>query len=129
MKHFLFTTNIDQSELNDRFTSEKWPFFFNTKNAGNLKKGDRVIFYHGGPGNHKFIANAKISSITNTSKTREIGIVEISKWKNPIDITEIFEELEIIKNPKCYGVYLAGGIKNLSPNDFESIMRLHKANL
>lgn len=127
MDHFLFTTNIEQDELDKRFDSKKWPFFFNTRNQKNLKKGDRIIFYQGGTGNHKFFADAIIVSVTNTPKTKEINIAEISKWKKPVDITEIYEKLDIIKQPKCYGVYLAGGIKKLSQKDFERIIHAHKS--
>ncbi len=128
MSHFIFTTNIEQTELDERFNSKKWPFFSNTRNQKQLKKKDKVIFYQGGIDNHKFFADAVVGSVTNTSETKEIHITNISKWKLPIDIKEIYEKLEIIKQPKCYGVYLAGGIKKLSQRDFESIMRLHKSN-
>ena len=128
MDYFLFTTNIGHTELDKRFNSKKWPFFFNTRNQNNLKRGDKVIFYQGGMGNHKFFADTIIESVTNTSKIKEINITEISRWNTPIDITEIYEKLEIIKQPKCYGVYLAGGIKKLSQKDFETIMHSRESN-
>jgi len=128
MNHFLFTTNIEQTELDTRFNLKKWPIYLHTRNRKNLKGGDKVIFYQGGKDNHKFFANAKILSVTKTSKTNEINITNILKWKIPIDITEIYEKLEIIKQPKYYGVYLAGGIKKLTQKDFENIMDLHKSN-
>lgn len=128
MNYFLFTTNIDQIELEKRFSIKKWPFFFNTKNVKNLQKDDRVIIYQAGTGNHKFVADITILSVTNTSKIKEIHITDISKWKKPIDIATLFDKLEIIKKPQHYGVYLAGGIKTLSLTDFTTILKAHNSN-
>ena len=126
MNYFLFTTNSDQTELEKRFSTKKWPFFFNTKNARNLKKGDKCIIYWAGIGNQKFIADAEILSVTDTTKIKEIKFSKISIWKKPFPIKKIYEKLDIIKQPKYFGVYLAGGIKNLSPKDFETIIFSYK---
>ena len=126
MGHFLFTTNHEQKEIDRRFNTKKWPFFFNTKNVRNLEKNDSVIIYEAGVGKHQFIADAKISSVTNTEKIKEINLTDVSLWKKPINIKLIYEKLEIIKNPQCYGVYLAGGIKTLTTKDFTTIMQEHK---
>jgi len=121
---YIFVINDTEKEFSKRIKAKKWPTYTNTVNARHLKKGDQIIFYKAGTGNHIFSGSANIDSVDVNEKGRgEVTLVKIEVWKNPVEITKIYDKLKIIKNPAYYGAYLAGGIKKLTESDFEFIVR------
>ena len=126
MSHFIFVINDTEIELDRRLFAKQWPFYENTNNVRNLKGGDKIVIYEAGLNKHRFVSDAEIDSVTNTAKQKVINLRNVSKWKKFIDIKNIYENLEIIKKPEYYGVYLAGGIKRINPSDFELIVSNHR---
>ena len=91
--------------------------------ADKLKKDDKILFYLAGTGMHKFAGSAVVYSLSEDKKGRFVKIDSIQVWKKTIEIKKIMGNLEIIKNPKYYGAYLAGGIKRLSESDYNLISK------
>jgi hypothetical protein len=122
MRYFIFNINDIEKELDDRLDAKKWPLYPKTKNVENMVKGDLVLFYQAGAGFHVFAGEAVVLGTTLRTKNRHVKFSSAEKWKNKVDIKKIYEELEIIKNPKYYGAYLAGGVLKLSKNDYDLII-------
>ena len=89
--------------------------------ADKLKKEDKILFYLAGTGMHKFAGSAMVDLLSEDKKGRFVKIDSIQVWKKTIEIKKIMGNLGIIKNPKYYGAYLAGGIKRLSESDYNLI--------
>lgn len=123
MNYFLFVINNTEEEFEKRIKSKQWPFYETTKNIRNLNTGDKIVFYQAGSDKHQFAGDAKIGFVKNTSEERKITLHDISKWKKPVDIKKIYDNLEIIKKKECFGVYLVGGIKKLTSNDYKTIIK------
>ena len=126
MAYFLFIASGEPSETRRRVSAKKWPFFSNTKNADKIEKGDRAIIYQGGTGGQQFVADVEVASVTDTDKNKEIVFSKANVWKKPLQIKMVYFNLDIIKRPEYFGVYLAGGIKNLSKKDFDTIVAARK---
>lgn len=122
INHYIFTINDTEKEFTDRLAKRLWPVFIRTANADKLTKGDRIVFYKAGTGNHVFAGVSSVESMVKQEPKRYVKLSNIDLWKKPVDITTIFEKLSFIKNKYAYGVYLVNGIKKITKEDFDAIV-------
>jgi predicted HNH restriction endonuclease len=120
-----------------------WGIGENIPNKGNIKPGDRIVFYIGNP-IMKFAGCAIIASElfkqTETEKEgrshgrnffrTEIGILlkDINHWKKLKPAKEIMQSLEFIKNKERWGAYIQGGLTRISEEDFKRILDFEQSN-
>ena len=123
LNSYIFTINDTQKEFEDRLAKKRWPVYEKTMYADKLMKDDKILFYLAGTGMHKFAGSAVVYSLSEDKKGRFVKIDSIQVWKKPVEIKKIMGNLGIIKNPKYYGAYLAGGIKRLSESDHNLISK------
>ena len=130
--------------LKHRLSHKIWGLNKGTMYAGNLKNEIKIIFYVAGRKDYSqhFFANAKIRNaipfketdleLYNPSsywmKVRPITkliLEDIKYFKNPVPIKEIMPKLDLFnrKNHVHYGKFLQGGIKYLSNNDTDILLR------
>lgn len=121
MSYFLLVVNASDDEINRRFKEKTWSLYERTPHVKKLKKNDKIIIYRGGTNAHYFIGDAKIKSVI-LDEPQHICLDMMKRWKNPVMISTIMDRLSIIKKPEHYGVYLVGGIKQLTEEDFEYII-------
>lgn len=117
MHYYILTINDTDAELQKRINANAWPVYSRTHNAKKLRSGDKVIFYRAGYNQHQFVGHATIQNDT-TEQSRNIEFSSTHFWDTSIDIKSVYDKLNIIKNPKHYGVYLAGGIKKITAQDY-----------
>lgn len=124
MGYWLFVKRGSHAVCVEQIKQKKWILNNRTSNRLRLEKGDKVVFYIAGSHRKKIIANAEISShLKKESEILSIGIYKIKIWKNPFSIHEIIPRLDFIKNKKRWGLYLQGGIINLSKHDYDIIIK------
>ena len=121
LQYFILNIHDTEKELDSRLKKKQWPIYEKTKHAGSLEKDDLVIFYQAGADFHVFAGEAVIESIS-LKDEKHFKFSSVKKWKNKVNIKEIYEELEIIKKPSHYGAYLAGGIHKISKNDYDLVI-------
>ena len=119
---FLLIINDTEKELRQRLSSKKWPINDKTRFRGTMDKNDKIVIYQAGKNFHRFVTEATVKSFEQDTEHR---FVKLDKIKNfpPVDIKSIYEEMNLIKNPRYYGAYLAGGVKNLTEHDFKLIVK------
>ena len=124
LNSYIFTINNTQKEFENRLAKKRWPVYEKTMYVDKLKKKDKILFYLAGTEMHKFAGSAVAGLLSEDKKGRFVKIDSIQIWKKPVEIKKIMGNLEIIKNPKYYGAYLAGGIKRLSEADYNFISEI-----
>jgi peptide subunit release factor RF-3 len=122
VEFFLLIISDTEKELEQRLKSKKWPINDRTRFQGTMNKNDKIIIYQAGKNFHRFVAEAVVKSFEQNTDGRFVNLDKIKTFV-PIDIKSIYEEMNLIKNPRYYGVYLAGGVKNLTEHDFKLIVK------
>lgn len=113
-----------------------WGLGEKTAHRTHLKKGDLVVWYLAVPAG-VFAGTAKLASdsfeLTPEDKqklghgipfyTTDHGVYleDINKWDQGRNVKDLAPYLEFIKNPDQWGVYLQGGVRQISEEDFKII--------
>jgi len=146
MNYWIFTVTehrVDGGRLSakeifrTRVADKFWGLGEKTPNRKLLAKGDKVIFYVGIP-DKIFAGIATIASkvITLSDKQKnELGhgiefykpdygvfLDEIDVWVLPPSAKELAPHLQFIENKEYWGSYLQGGVRQLSEDDFKTIL-------
>ncbi|MFQ5951509.1 MAG: EVE domain-containing protein, partial [Candidatus Geothermarchaeales archaeon] len=118
----------------------EWGFGEKTPNRKHVKRGDSVVFYissGSGAYSHSFLGVAKIAkdpvrvaapkpvliekvNIRDSPIHVPLGDVEV--WDQGVAIQPLISRLTFIKNPDSWGVYLQGGVRKISKQDFQEIV-------
>jgi|AntRauTorckE6833_2_1112554.scaffolds.fasta_scaffold19144_3 predicted RNA-binding protein len=130
--------NYDANKIKELLFNKKiWVFNSNTPFINKLKKGDKVILYLAGKGRRKFVAKYELSSSPKVIEEEikhlfnnnfidffryYIRIKNIEEFKNKINIVDIKEDLDFIKDKKNYGLFLRQSLKKLSKKDYNYIV-------
>jgi len=118
---FLLIIKDTEEELEHRLKLKKWPINDKTKFRGDMKANDKIVIYQAGSNFHRFVATGIIKSFECENVHRFLNLDKI-KILDPVDIKSIYHEMNLIRNPKYYGAYLAGGVKNITEHDFNLIV-------
>jgi predicted RNA-binding protein len=129
----LFTS---EDILEQRLTDHFWGLSERTPNRGNLKRGDKVVFYRGTP-SMTISASATLASdsfkLTEQQKSQfdhgktifrpDFGVMleKVQIWEHPHFIKDLIPNLNFIENKEIWGSYFQGGIRQLSEDDFRTI--------
>jgi predicted RNA-binding protein len=119
---YLLIINNTEKELEQRLKSKKWPINEKTTFRGNMVQNDKIVIYQAGPNFHRFVATGIVKSFEHDTDHKYINLDKI-KIFSPVDIKSIYHEMNLIRNPKYYGAYLAGGVKNITEHDFNLIVK------
>jgi predicted RNA-binding protein len=119
---YIFTINDTEKEFIYRIEKKLWPVFSRTANVDKLRKGDEIVFYKAGDGNHVFAGVSIVEGIVSNETGRYVKLSEVVLWRNPVEISALFDNLTFIKNKFAYGVYLMNGIKKITKQDFDTIV-------
>jgi hypothetical protein len=97
-----------------------------------MARGDTVLFYLAGPRRRHVVADATITGparpITDEEAAfaRRIGLTDfafalplahIRRWRRPVPIQPLYDNLTFIKDKRYPGLYLRRGVVSLSPHD------------
>jgi predicted RNA-binding protein len=122
-----------------RVLDKYWGLGERTPNRNNLLQGDKVVFYLGNP--EKIFAGAAILASNAYKPTPEdrirlshdnnplydfdygVQLEEIKIWDTPRYVPNLVEDLSFIENKQYWGTYFQGGIRGISPEDFQTIQR------
>ena len=100
--------------------NQHWVFTYTTPNIRKINAKDKVIIYIAGKGNRFFYANLEIlddikeHNLTPSGKLQEVlynifplscQIKVLNIWSNPIDISDVKEDLNFITDKKNYGLF------------------------
>ena len=119
---FLLIISDTEKELERRLKSKKWPINEKTRFRGDMEENDKIVIYQAGPNLHRFVATAIVKSFENDSDQKFVRLDKIKIFP-PVDIKSIYHDMNLIRNPKYYGAYLAGGVKNITEHDFKLIVK------
>jgi len=141
MKNYYVLGTSDSSTKNaysilmKRLDEKKYPLYTRTPHLNRIQSNDVAVFYLAGKKDkaQNFLGEAIISSIETSSELlidpdKERYVVEkylildkIKIFKTPVHIKSIITKLDFIINKSNYGVYLMGGVKKISENDYKLI--------
>ena len=141
MKNYYILGTSDSSTKNaysilmKRLDEKKYPLYTRTPHLHRIQDNDAVVFYLAGKKDkaQNFLAESVISSVETSNELlidpdKERYVVEkylildkIKIFKAPIHIKSIITKLDFIVNKSNYGVYLMGGVKKISENDYKLI--------
>ncbi|HEY0171241.1 MAG TPA: endonuclease NucS domain-containing protein [Pyrinomonadaceae bacterium] len=147
MNYWAFTVtekkNVDGENLkaedifNQRISDKFWGLGERTPNRRSLRRGDRVVFYVGWP-LMRFAAMATLASdsfsLTNGQKDMYghgklfyradygVRLENIKEFDNQRPVKELVPSLKFIENKESWFVYFQGGIRQLSEDDFLTIV-------
>ena len=143
MGHWIFTIQgytdfclwSTREGLKRRVEEKIWPIGERTQNRKRIRRGDRLVFYLCGEGEHKFVGTAVLDSdvieIGSSYNSNTLGLAryfvrlkQIRLWKTEVPINCVLTKLAAIPNAKHYGIYLQGGIRKLKPEDYELLVSL-----
>ena len=125
MNRWIFVIRDSEEEFKERINVKKWPIFNKTRYKKEFVVGDAVLFYKAGLNGQKFLGTCKISSglKKETSFVDNLEIKEISVFDSPVEMKDVIEELDFIKNEINWGNYFQGGVRKISEDDFSKIIR------
>lgn len=146
MNYWIFTVTEQKDEktwvpargiFNLRMEDRFWGLAEKTPNRKNLSKGDKVVYYIGLP--EKVFAGIAVLaspclelSESQSGKyahgkefyTQDYGVLleDIEKWEKPKSVEELVPQLKFIENKQFWGSYLQGGVRQLTEEDFKTIV-------
>jgi len=112
---------------------EAWVFRENSKYPGVFARGDRVIVYVGGHGEHRqcFIASGTVSdavlmmeaNVCGLKFSRKLPLKDIQYFSPPVSILSIKDQLDFItlKNNPNWAICLMKAARTISEKDFSFI--------
>lgn len=146
MNYWLFTVTQQRTPerlysaeeiLDIRLADKFWGLGERTPNRRAIRKGDKIVFYVGIP-NMVFAASAELGSdyfsLSEDEKKRfahgetifeaDYGVLldMIQKWDTPRVVKELLPNLLFIDNKVNWGAYFQGGIRQLSEEDYRTIV-------
>ncbi len=112
-----------------------WGLHPTTQHRAVLQDGDQIIFYLAGP-NGGFLGSAGLASGAYIDKTGEsdkwwfnrsevnyrVNLRDVEKWDRVKPIQPLLQQLGFIKKTKNWGVYLQGGVRKITPDDYRTIL-------
>ena len=148
MNHYILTVGesfdehrrIDPyDELKKRLNENFWYLYKNTKYAEEISKNDKVLFYASGLKNKKIFGSAKVAfkekvlkikhkTYTSNTPIYCLNFSEIVNFKDPklmvkkIVKTDFFKKSEK-KNLSKWGVYLMGGVRKITIDDYNLLKK------
>lgn len=127
------------SIVRERLGSGLWPLFHGTRNRKCIEVQDRCLIYLGGRGPYgrHFIGSAVVEKIDRQAKEwgkRESDLLtdpaadalvlgEVARFPVPVPIKTRLGELSFVGKSKFWGVYLQGGCRRISENDFQMVCK------
>jgi len=124
---------IFKQRMDDGF----WGLAKNTPNRTNLHEGDKVVYYIGKP-KKVFAGTSTLESacfeLNESDKTEYwhkeqflqsdygVRLKDIDVWNNPKPIEELVPKLNFIENKKFWYTYFQGGIRQITEEDFKTII-------
>lgn len=130
--------------FNQRMEDKFWGLGEKTPNRKNLTKGDKIIFYIGLP-KKIFAGTATLASSSfklNDDHKKNYGhgkqvymadygvlLENIEKWENPKNVEGLVPKLNFIENKEFWFSYFQGGVRQISEDDFNTIINETRANL
>ncbi|SRR6266404_161419 len=130
---YFASDEILEQRLNDKF----WGLGEGTPNRRYLKKGDRIVFYLGIP-SAAFAACAVLASDAFSLSDEQkqlfghskdlylsdygVFLEDIHKWETPRFVKDLIPQLKFIRNKTNWGASFQGGIKELTEEDFQTII-------
>ncbi|MFX0171787.1 MAG: endonuclease NucS domain-containing protein [Candidatus Hodarchaeota archaeon] len=125
--------DIYQQRMKDSF----WGIGEKTPNRKNLSKGDNVVFYIGAP-SKIFAGQATLATPclqmeekdkekyghNNPYYTSDFGVLleDIIIWEQPKSVIDLLPSLSFIENKQFWGTYFQGGVRQLSVEDYNTIL-------
>lgn len=122
-----------QKRMQDAF----WGLGERTPNRRKVRRGDQVVFYIARP-ESSFVGAATLASdsieLTPDQRARlshgseffttQYGVFleDIRTWDQPRPVAALALELEFIEDPERWGVYLQGGVRQISAKDYETLL-------
>lgn len=124
MNHWVFVINDTEEELEHRIQNNQWPIYNKTQNRKKIAIGDKVVFYMAGEKGQKFLGTASIASelVQKTELTYELKLSNIKVWQKPLQLRNVIDRLEFVKNKQNFGIYFQGGVRGLTENDYFLIL-------
>lgn len=132
-KTWVQAEEIFKLRMKDRF----WGLAEKTPNRKNLSKGDKVVYYVGLP-QKVFAGTATLASscfeLRDSQKkeyahgkefyTQDYGVLldDIEIWHKPKSVAELIPQLRFIDNKEFWGSYFQGGVRQITEEDFKTII-------
>ena len=155
MNYWIFTVT-DQKDGNkwvkarsiydQRMKDSFWGLTEKTPNRRNLNKGDKVVFYVGLP-EKVFAGTAVLESpcikLSDSQKEKyghgtdfyrqEYGVLlkkeDIDMWQKAKSVKELLSQLTFIEKSEYWGSYFQGGVRQITEEDFKTIIGEREASL
>ncbi len=146
MNYWIFTTTEQKSNgqvfrareiYEQRMRDKFWGLGEKTANRRALREGDQVVFYVGIP-QKIFAGTATLASKSFEPSADErdklshgkelyrvpygVWLREIQTWDEPRKVEDIVPNLSFVENKSSWGVYLQGGARQISNQDFRAIV-------
>lgn len=125
MIHWMFVINDSDQTFKERIKNRKWPIFAKTQNRDKIDPGHKVVFYKAGRINgQRFLGTATVISGVTREDGRIDAFVELGDimiWKKPVQMREILDNLDFVRDKKNWGLYVQGGARQISEKDFLTI--------
>jgi hypothetical protein len=141
---FVVTPKAEGSEsytarqiYNLRMKDGFWGLGEATRNRKNIRAGDQVIFYIGGP-ERAFGGTARLASDSFELTAEEqsqlshgtvfftakygVRLDAVEAWEQSRPVAALVSSLKFVKNPEQWGVYLQGGIRQIEEIDYSAIV-------
>ena len=127
MEYWLFIINNEVSVFKKRIESKEWPIYDKTSFRKNLRAGDYILFYKAGVNDaQKFVGKARIAAqpkaVTDTL-VYNLKIKDVSVWEKCPSIRDYLTKLSFIKDERNWGIYLQGGVKRLTKQEYSMLTR------
>jgi hypothetical protein len=118
------------------FESKQWLFSPTTPRVKSLKKNDKFVVYAAGKGNRCFLGQFALSTAPETLQTVNPRLERLARlyslscnieddilWEKPKPIVDMLPRLLFIEDKKNYGLYLRHGLKEISQEDYQLILK------
>lgn len=146
MNYWIFTVkggtyrneaHTSEEIFNQRMKDQFWGLGERTPNRQNVSEGDKVVFYIAAP--RKFFRGiatlASSSFMLDDSQRQQYGhgtefyendygvlLEDIEVWSQPKAIEDLLPSLKFIENKEFWGGYLQGGVRQITEDDFRTIL-------
>lgn len=120
-----------------------WVYGSFTPNLRNISQGDKILIYLAGKGRRRFVVKFEISgglekytyngideeeTFLYSMFNLETPIESIEYFEDPVEITQIKDELEFITDKRNYGLFLRQSVKVIEEVDYLTIIKKSMVN-
>lgn len=118
------------------FDNKQWLFSPATPKVKSLRRNDRLVVYAAGKGNRCFLGEFTLSTAPETLQTLNPKLENLARlysltcnmkdeilWEKPKPIVDMLPRLSFIEDKRNYGLYLRQGLKEISQEDYQSIVK------